>query len=156
MWFLQQKVILTKDNPSKRNWHGCKKCAFCHHDESIDHLFFDCPFARLIWRLVFFTFNITQPTNCTNMFGNWLNGIDRDIKARIRVGTCAIVWSLWNCRNDITFNKKGTAHFLQVIRYGYSLDPRVGVPVAGGAAGTYGLSRDGCTGYLQPGWLAAF
>jgi hypothetical protein len=50
------------------------------------------------------------------MFGNWLNGIDRDTKARIRVGTCAIVWSLWNCRNDITFNKKGTAQFLQVIR----------------------------------------
>lgn len=49
------------------------------------------------------------------MFGNWLNGIDKDTKARIRVGTCAIVWSLWNCRNDIIFNKKGTAHFLQVI-----------------------------------------
>ena len=50
------------------------------------------------------------------MFGNWLNGIDKDTKARIRVGTCAIVWSLWNCRNDIIFNKKGNAHFLQVIR----------------------------------------
>jgi hypothetical protein len=50
------------------------------------------------------------------MFGNWLNGIYKDTKAQIRVGTCAIVWSLWNCRNDIIFNKKGTANFLQVIR----------------------------------------
>jgi hypothetical protein len=70
MWFLQQKVILTKDNLSKRNWHGCKKCAFCDHEESINHLFFDCPFARLVWGVVLCTFNISPPTNCTNMFGN--------------------------------------------------------------------------------------
>ena len=25
MWFLQRKVILTKDNLVKRNWAGCKK-----------------------------------------------------------------------------------------------------------------------------------
>jgi hypothetical protein len=25
MWFLHQKVILTKDNLAKRNWTGCKK-----------------------------------------------------------------------------------------------------------------------------------
>jgi hypothetical protein len=50
------------------------------------------------------------------MFGNWLNGVDKDTKARIRVGTCAIVWSLWSCRNDIISNRKGNAHFLQVIR----------------------------------------
>jgi hypothetical protein len=65
---LKQKVIFTKDNLSKRNWHGCKKCAFCDHEESINHLFFDCPFARLVWRVVHFTFNIVPPTNCTNMF----------------------------------------------------------------------------------------
>ena len=88
------KVILTKDNLSKRNWHGCKKCAFCDQEETINNLFFDCPFARLVWRVVHFTFNIAPPTNSTNMFGNWLNGTDKDTKARIRVGTCAIVWSL--------------------------------------------------------------
>ena len=81
-----------------------------------NHLFFDCPFARLVWTVVHFTFNIAPPANGTNMVGNWLNDIDKDTKARIRVGTCAIVWSLWNCRNDIIFNKKGSAHFLQVIR----------------------------------------
>jgi hypothetical protein len=35
---------------------------------------------------------------------------------RIRLGVCALVWALWNCRNDMVFNKIGTAHFLQVIR----------------------------------------
>lgn len=40
MWFLHKKVTLTKDNLSKRNWNGCKKCVFCDHNESINHLFF--------------------------------------------------------------------------------------------------------------------
>ena len=28
MWFLREKVLLTKDNLLKRNWNGCKKCCF--------------------------------------------------------------------------------------------------------------------------------
>jgi hypothetical protein len=58
MWFLYKKVILTKDNLAKRKWNGCKKCVFCDSAESINHLFFTCPFARLIWRIIQFTFNI--------------------------------------------------------------------------------------------------
>ena len=50
MWFLQRKVLLTKDNLAKRNWNRSKTCCFCDKDESIQHLFFDCPFARIVWR----------------------------------------------------------------------------------------------------------
>ena len=35
MWFLYRKVILTKDNLARRNWHGCKTCCFCDQDETI-------------------------------------------------------------------------------------------------------------------------
>jgi hypothetical protein len=49
MRFLNKKVLLTKDNLAKRNWTCSKKCAFCTADESIEHLFIRCPFARLIW-----------------------------------------------------------------------------------------------------------
>jgi hypothetical protein len=51
-WYLRQLVILTKDNLARRNWHGSKKCKFCHHDETIKHLFFQCSFARSIWSTV--------------------------------------------------------------------------------------------------------
>jgi hypothetical protein len=61
MWFLQRKEILTKDNLAKRNWLDCKKCCFCDHDESIQHLFVRCPFVRIIWQLVYMAFNITHP-----------------------------------------------------------------------------------------------
>jgi hypothetical protein len=72
---------------------------------SINHLFFKCPLARLVWRVVISTFNIVPLANVMNMFGNRLNGVDKITKAQIRVGTCALVWALWNYRNDIVFNK---------------------------------------------------
>ena len=73
MWFLSNKVLLTKDNLAKRNWGGCQKCCFCDSLETTEHLFISCPFARIIWRMIFFTYNMPPPTNITNMFGNWLN-----------------------------------------------------------------------------------
>ena len=70
MWFLLNKVILTKNNLAKRQWNGCKKCAFYDSKKSIDHLFFPCPFARVIWTVVQYAFNIIPPSNVSNMFGN--------------------------------------------------------------------------------------
>jgi hypothetical protein len=115
MWFLHRKVLLTKDNLAKQKWLGCKKCAFCDQDESIEHLFIRCTFARLLWRVVHFTFNIPPPTNIKNLFGNWLNGVNKQVKLRVRIGVCALIWAIWNCRNDVIFNKASNAQFLQVI-----------------------------------------
>ena len=114
MWFLNRKVLLTKDNLAKRNWKCSTHCAFCGCNESIDHLFLSCPFAKLVWRVVFCTYNIPPPTNVSNMFGNWLNGVDNKTKARIRIGVSAICWSIWNCMNNLVFNKKDIFHVLQV------------------------------------------
>jgi hypothetical protein len=81
MWFLYiKKVILTKDNLARRDWKGCTKCVFCGLKETIDPLFISCPFSRLVWRVVHFTVNIPPPSNITNLFGNWLNGIDKKTK----------------------------------------------------------------------------
>jgi hypothetical protein len=47
-----QKCILTKDNSAKRNWNGCTKCCFCDEYETLQYLFFSCPFANIISRIV--------------------------------------------------------------------------------------------------------
>ena len=91
MWFLFRKVILTKDNLAKRNWNGCRKCCFCDQDETIQHLFISCPFAKMIWRIVFMAFNIHPPTSISNLFGNWLKGVSKKEKVQIRVGVCALL-----------------------------------------------------------------
>ena len=43
------------------------------------------------------------------------NGIESEIARHIRVGVCALLWAVWNCRNDMVFNRTTNFHFLQVI-----------------------------------------
>jgi hypothetical protein len=111
MWFLHRKEILTKDNLIKRRWTGNEKCCFCDNKESIQHLFFDCPFAKLVWRIIHMTFGLAPPKNITNLFGNWLRGIPKKDLILVRVGVCAVIWTMWNTRNVFIFNKpKKTPH----------------------------------------------
>jgi hypothetical protein len=49
MWLIDQNAILTKDNMIKKKWVGDPGCYFCGIDETIDHLMFECPIARVVW-----------------------------------------------------------------------------------------------------------
>jgi hypothetical protein len=89
-------VLLTKHNLIKRKWKGCSKCCFCDSPETVQHFFISCPFVLIIWRMIYFTYNIPPPTNITNMFGNWLNGVPKEIKDRIRSIVLGLCWSIWN------------------------------------------------------------
>jgi hypothetical protein len=62
------------------SWHGSQKCVFCHQNESIKHLFFQCRFARFIWSVIQVASTLFPPRSITNIFGNWLNGIDNRFK----------------------------------------------------------------------------
>ena len=48
------------------------------------------------------------------MFGNWLNGVDKQSKALIRVGVSALCWSIWRCRNDFIFNNTKKNYYFAV------------------------------------------
>jgi hypothetical protein len=113
-WYLRRGVILTKDNLTKRNWHGSKTCVFCTHDETIKHLFFQCNFARSIWSVIQAASGLYPPTSIANVFGNWVHGIDYKYRILLRVGAIALIWSLWLCRNDKVFDNKNCT-LLQVI-----------------------------------------
>jgi hypothetical protein len=113
-WYLRKGVVLTKDNLAKRNWHRSKKYAFCHQDETIKHLFFQCRLSRSIWSVIQMASTLFPPCSITNIFGNWLNDIDNRFKKHIRVGAIVFIWSLWLYRNDKVFNYKNS-FILQVI-----------------------------------------
>ncbi|KAI4964718.1 hypothetical protein ZWY2020_059775 [Hordeum vulgare] len=115
LWFVHKGVILTKDNLVKRNWKGSPRCSFCPKVESIQHLFLDCPLAKHVWRSIHIAFNICPPVNLNSLFGTWLQGIDVQLAKSIRVGACALLWALWNSRNDLVFNRTRDIQFLQVI-----------------------------------------
>jgi phosphate/sulfate permease len=63
LWYLHRGVILTKDNLAKQNWKGSKACNLCQDTETIQHLFFECRFARIVWSLVFWALGIPKPTS---------------------------------------------------------------------------------------------
>uniref|UniRef100_A0A8I6YHX2 Reverse transcriptase zinc-binding domain-containing protein n=1 Tax=Hordeum vulgare subsp. vulgare TaxID=112509 RepID=A0A8I6YHX2_HORVV len=115
MWFVHKGVVLTKDNLAKRIWKGNRRCSFCHTHETIKHLFLDCPMAKLLWRSIQITFNIAPPTSIYMLFGTWLEGVNVIYAKLIRVGTCALLWAIWNCRNGLVFNRQHYINFLQVI-----------------------------------------
>jgi hypothetical protein len=115
LWFLKRRVVLTKDNLAKRNWKGSQKCDCCNRNETIQHLFLDCPFARTIWRIVFYATNLQQPRSIHHMFGSWLNNQQSKLKNLIWVGVAALCWAIWRCRNDVIFKKRKTNSIMQVI-----------------------------------------
>jgi hypothetical protein len=65
LWFLKNGVVLTKDNLLKRRWKGCTKCGFCAQQETVQHLFFDCPMARLVWVALPLHLELTNPLVCS-------------------------------------------------------------------------------------------
>jgi hypothetical protein len=70
---------------------------------------------QIMWCIIHMSFSITPLNNINYLFGSWLNGVQKDNKAHIRVGVCAILWAMWNVRNDFVFNEKLNPSFMQVI-----------------------------------------
>jgi hypothetical protein len=63
------------------------------------------------------------------MFGNWLNGVDRQSKTFMRIGVSSLCWSIWRARNDIIFNKKTFFSLCAGYPYGVTLGSVVGSSV---------------------------
>ena len=84
-------------------------------NETIQHLFIDCPLTNTIWRIIFFATNLTQPRSIKHMFGAWLRNQNKRMRSLIWVGVAAICWAIWRCRNDVIFNELKTNSIMQVI-----------------------------------------
>jgi hypothetical protein len=115
LWFLQKGAVMSKDILVKKNWKVSQNCVCCNLNETIQHLFIDCPLAKMIWRFIFYATNLSQPRSINHMFGNWLSNQHKDFKQPIWVGVAAVCWAIWKCRNDIVFKKMKFNLILQVI-----------------------------------------
>ena len=159
LWYLRRGVVLTRDNLAKRNWQGSKNCCFCHKDETILHLFYECRFARFVWCIIQVATGLFPPRGVSNMFGNWLRGIRKDLKSLILLGAATICWSLWLCRNDVVFNKKKNLFSFTGYFFNYPLPSYLGYPSEAwftgfGCSGVSALGAGG-QGMFYPGtWVA--
>ena len=108
LWFLKNRVVLTKDNLAKRNWNGSKACST---PETIQHLIFYCHYARFLWRAVFVLFGIFPPRNMNHLFNSWskLGGSNHnDLLLTVAAVFC---WAIWITRNDMVFDKGHPKNF---------------------------------------------
>lgn len=105
LWLFLKNKILTKDNLYKRGWRkGDKICQFCCREESIQHLFFDCPFAKLIWNVVTCALDLKPILDKTQLFSSWSSGFNKNMKNLLLVGVSATIWAIWKTRNKACFD----------------------------------------------------
>lgn len=63
LWLLTRGATLTKDNMVKRKWTGDPTCRFCESAETAEHLFFQCPTAKVVWGIVACCLRVTNILN---------------------------------------------------------------------------------------------
>lgn len=83
----------------------CQRC--CVAEESINHIFFECPYARAVWmasdiRELFAPSNVLEINlqTCLDLAGNG------NLQDDIRLRPMWIIWTLWKARNEFLFSKK--------------------------------------------------
>jgi hypothetical protein len=119
-WLLENKVILTKDNIVRKNWPGTPTCSFCSQTESVDHLFFQCPIAKVSWRSIALCLGAHDLPNNVASYSGWIN------KHLPGGGTvhhfifAAIIWAIWKCRNRACFDSKLIEHPTEIIHHACS------------------------------------
>jgi hypothetical protein len=105
-WLVARNKILTRDNLMKRNWIGSLDCCFYGVDESIDHLFFHCPIAKYMWRVIQVALNLRLiPNSISNLYDNWLCKPKDKTANLVLFGCGALFWAIWRTRNDWCFGK---------------------------------------------------
>jgi hypothetical protein len=115
MWLMTNDALLTKDNMIRRKWAGDPKCYFCDHDETINHLFFTCPIAKVVWGVIaklLGAMNIpTSLGQCWEWCDLWL-----PMGGKFHLwGISAICWAIWKARNRACFERKIIRNPIEII-----------------------------------------
>ena len=108
MWYI--RIIYLVETGGVVNY-----AAFCSFNESIQHLFFECPYAKFLWRIVHIAFNISPPINMGDMFNFWGVNLGYANRHHLLAGAAALFWALWLSRNEIVFDNSRPKTFLQVL-----------------------------------------
>lgn len=105
-WLAVQDSLQSGVNLGNRNWKGCRNCCSCGVLETMDHIFFDCYVAQVIWRCFKEALGWDRvPRSMKDVFYHFitLRGSDYHIKLFTFV---IIIWGLWNVRNKMAIEKR--------------------------------------------------
>jgi hypothetical protein len=71
---------------------------FCLADETISHIFFNCPIVHYIWSVFQCTFNSPVQPRESNGLGRWVNKFAGSEKYTVKICLAALFWSIWKTR----------------------------------------------------------
>jgi hypothetical protein len=87
----------------------------CAQDEIIQHLFFECHYAKFIWTSVHIVFNIQKPLSVLHLFDDWANAGGHTNRKLLLSGVAALIWALWISRNDLVFYNSPIKTYMRVL-----------------------------------------
>jgi hypothetical protein len=121
LWLLTNDAILTRDNLRKKKWQGDPNCIFCDSLETVSHMFFQCPIAKIIWVVVAKCFGASNvPTNLEQCW-LWCEQWFPFGKKFHPWGIAAICWAIWKRRNKVVFEGKLLQNPLEIICHACAL-----------------------------------
>jgi len=107
LWKVFHGRLPTNQHIQNKGLHICSLCTLCEkHEESIHHLFFECPNALYIWSWVRHIF----PTSHFSNKDDLLSFIKSDGSPLVKLIKLAVItfsiWILWRMRNYARFQDK--------------------------------------------------
>lgn len=119
LWRLLTKSLALGSNLRRRHvtrFDQCRHC--CSAEETEEHIFFDCPYAKSIWRASGVSNTIINSST---------SSLEEKIEACLQCSLSArlehiqdypiwILWRLWKSRNMVMFQNKST-HRYTLLRY---------------------------------------
>lgn len=105
----------------RRKWVGDPTCRFCEAAGTADHLFFQCPTAKVVWGIVAVSLGVTNIPNNISQFWNWIARHLPNINQIHSFGLAAICWAIWKARNKGCFEAKIIKHPVEIICHACSL-----------------------------------
>ena len=90
----------------KRGWKGDGKCCVCNVLENVNHLFFECPLARMLWAILKEAFDLESvPRSLHELLESWLHGKGPLPSRLIMFVFAGFAWTLWVSRNKMAIEK---------------------------------------------------
>jgi hypothetical protein len=104
MWQTFRNAIPTWDNLKRRKWPGNPTCSFCLQRESVDHLFFSCSVAKVVWGSIGKVLGTDRCPASLWQAVFWFHAFLPGGKRFYMLGIAAVCWAIWTIRNKTTFD----------------------------------------------------
>jgi zinc-binding in reverse transcriptase len=104
LWLALHNKILTRDNLRKKGWMGDTSCLYCTNSETVDHLFFNCPFIAPFWSLILTHHPQGYLLDVSSLLSFWNSCLTLSSFTYWGTLLAASLWVLWLDRNKRVFS----------------------------------------------------